>query len=64
MPSPSVDAALISCLKSIRDVAHDLGLEIDRARSDNWSSVRAMVAHIQHKTDTALKLTAIQRPDK
>jgi hypothetical protein len=66
MPSPFVDAGLLACLESIRDVAADMSREIDRAdNSDNWSSVRAMVQHIQHKTNTALKLIdPPQRPHK
>jgi hypothetical protein len=57
MSSPFIDAGLAACLKSIRDVAADLGREIDRAdNSDNWACVRTMVQHIQRKADVGLKL--------
>jgi hypothetical protein len=56
MPPRSVHALLTSHLRSIRDVAHDLQLEIHRAERDNGAGVTEMVAHIQRETKAALRL--------
>ena len=61
MRQPVGDAALISRLESIRDLADDLAMEVNRAQSDDWSSVRAMVAHIQREATLALELIDIAK---
>ena len=62
MSPRTVNAAVTARLRSIRDVAHDLDLEISRAPLDTGSGIRAMVEHIRRETDAALRLLEKSRP--
>jgi hypothetical protein len=62
MSPRTVNAVVTARLRSIRDVAHDLDLEISRAPLDRGSGIRAMVEHIRRETDAALRLLEKSRP--
>jgi hypothetical protein len=62
MPRRSVDAAVTSCLQSIRAVADDLVQEVGRAQIAHGSGITAMVEHIRRETAAALRLLEKKPP--
>jgi hypothetical protein len=65
MMSPFANGELVSCLESIRDVAHDLGREIERVASDGGSTVKALVADIEAQAQTAVNLIhTVSKPER